>query len=309
MQPFRSILVDIDATARAQPALERAVRIARGCGARLKIVDVVSVPFEARSYLRADLEQDVANCRRQQLARIAHGIAGVAVDSNVLLGEPARALIQEVLRSGHDLLVRSHARDVVARGPKPFGAVDTQLFRKCPCPVWAVGPGPVPQYPKIVGAVHASPDDASEHEMNVKIIELALFIADLERGSLVLLQAWRPFGEHGILSHTSDEEFSAYVHAVERRSAESLTQLKASFGGYLAGVQADLHRGEAEEVIPEFVVAQGIDLVVLGTVARTGIAGLLIGNTAERLLRKLPCSVLAVKPDGFVSPVRLEEPA
>lgn len=27
---------------------------------------------------------------------------------------------------------------------------------------------------------------------------------------------------------------------------------------------------------------------------------------AERVLRKLPCSVLAVKPDGFVSPVGLE---
>ena len=44
----------------------------------------------------------------------------------------------------------------------------------------------------------------------------------------------------------------------------------------------------------------------MGTMARSGIAGLLIGNTAERVLRKLPCSVLAVKPDGFVSPERLE---
>jgi universal stress protein E len=53
-------------------------------------------------------------------------------------------------------------------------------------------------------------------------------------------------------------------------------------------------------------VAEGIDLVVMGTVARAGIAGMLIGNTAERVLRKLPCSVLTVKPDGFVSPVRLD---
>ena len=53
-------------------------------------------------------------------------------------------------------------------------------------------------------------------------------------------------------------------------------------------------------------MAEGIDLVVMGTVARAGIAGMLIGNTAERVLRKLPCSVLTVKPDGFVSPVRLD---
>ncbi|MGE3600210.1 MAG: universal stress protein, partial [Dehalococcoidia bacterium] len=59
-------------------------------------------------------------------------------------------------------------------------------------------------------------------------------------------------------------------------------------------------------VIPDFVVAEGIDLVVMGTVARAGIAGMLLGNTAERILRKLPCSVLTVKPDGFTSPVRLD---
>jgi nucleotide-binding universal stress UspA family protein len=65
-------------------------------------------------------------------------------------------------------------------------------------------------------------------------------------------------------------------------------------------------KGHPEEVIPQFVVSEGIDLVVMGTVARTGIAGLLIGNTAERLLQRLITSVLAVKPDGFVSPVRAE---
>jgi universal stress protein E len=54
-------------------------------------------------------------------------------------------------------------------------------------------------------------------------------------------------------------------------------------------------------------VAEGIDdLVVMGTVARAGIAGMLIGNTAERVLRKLRCSVLIVKPDRSVSPVRLD---
>jgi len=41
----------------------------------------------------------------------------------------------------------------------------------------------------------------------------------------------------------------------------------------------------------------------MGTVARTGIKGLIIGNTAEVILNGIQCSVLAVKPDGFVSPL------
>jgi len=45
------------------------------------------------------------------------------------------------------------------------------------------------------------------------------------------------------------------------------------------------------------------DLVVMGTVGRSGIAGLFIGNTAEMVLEQVQCSVLAIKPPGFVSPV------
>jgi universal stress protein E len=71
-------------------------------------------------------------------------------------------------------------------------------------------------------------------------------------------------------------------------------------------VQAIHRRGEPEAVIPQFVVDHGVDLIVMGTVARRGIPGLLIGNTAERILRKRPCSVLPVKPDGFISPVGLD---
>ncbi|MFC6670537.1 universal stress protein [Marinobacterium aestuariivivens] len=58
--------------------------------------------------------------------------------------------------------------------------------------------------------------------------------------------------------------------------------------------------------MPDYVAAQGIDLLVMGTVARTGIPGFVIGNTAENLVRKIGCSLLALKPPGFTSPVRSE---
>jgi len=46
--------------------------------------------------------------------------------------------------------------------------------------------------------------------------------------------------------------------------------------------------------------------LVMGTLARTGITGLFIGNTAETILNHITCSVLTVKAKGFVSPVELE---
>jgi nucleotide-binding universal stress UspA family protein len=65
--------------------------------------------------------------------------------------------------------------------------------------------------------------------------------------------------------------------------------------------------GDPGRVIPEFVATERIDLLVMATIARTGVPGMLIGNTAERMLQSVDCSVLAIKPRGFVSPVRPKE--
>ncbi|HBX95053.1 MAG TPA: universal stress protein UspA and related nucleotide-binding protein [Hyphomonas sp.] len=57
--------------------------------------------------------------------------------------------------------------------------------------------------------------------------------------------------------------------------------------------------------ISKFVSDNGVDTVVIGTIGRVGIPGLLMGNTAEKVLRQLDCSLLALKPEGFVSTVML----
>lgn len=305
MDPLESILVNVDAAASAHPALARAIRLARVSGATLTIVDVVTVPPYARRYLPADVEAEMLTTRREQLMRIAHAVTDVATDAKLLTGRPGTALIQEVLRSRHDLLMRSHARDSTASGPKPFGTVDMELLRKCPCPVLLVRPG-AKERPGIAGAVNASTEEPAEGALNLKIAEWTLLMARLEGGMPVLLQAWAPFGERTVRRHASDEAFAAYVEDVRSRTANDLRQLAQSLGGRLAETQTVHRRGEPEDVIPEYVAAGGVDLVVMGTAARGGIAGLLFGNTAERVMRKLLCSVLAVKPDGFVSPVRLD---
>jgi universal stress protein E len=306
VEPFKSILVDIDASAPTHPALERAIRLARRSGATLTVADVMTVPAYARRYLPADLEEEMGSRRRQQLADVARGVTDVRAESRLLVGRPATALIQEVLRSGHDLLIRSHARDVAASGDRPFGPIDMELLRKCPCPVFLVRSGSSRPHPRIVGAVNASTEEPSERALNLKIGELTLLMADLEGGVPVLLQAWAPFAERMVRDHSSDDAFAAFVENVRQRTATDLKQLAQSFDGHNPRVETMHRRGEPEVVIPESVVAQGIDVVVMGTVARAGIAGLLIGNTAERVLGKLPCSVLAVKPDGFVSPIGLD---
>ena len=122
--------------------------------------------------------------RRHQLARLANAVNGVRAESRLLVGRPATVLIQEVLRSNHDLLMRSHARELSAAGPRPFGSVDMELLRKCPCPVLLARHGSPAPHPQIIAAVNASTEEAEEQALNAKIVELSLLMAShLEVGS------------------------------------------------------------------------------------------------------------------------------
>ena len=64
-------------------------------------------------------------------------------------------------------------------------------------------------------------------------------------------------------------------------------------------------KGDPRRALPRLVARHRPDVIVMGTVGRTGIAGLIVGNTAEEVLMQVTCSVLAVKPRGFVSPIGL----
>lgn len=70
--------------------------------------------------------------------------------------------------------------------------------------------------------------------------------------------------------------------------------------------QTPLLKGCPHKVIPPFAIKVEADLVIMGTVARTGISGFFIGNTAGTILNQLDYSVLAIKPQGFKAPVILE---
>ena len=69
-------------------------------------------------------------------------------------------------------------------------------------------------------------------------------------------------------------------------------------------VEGHLLKGEAVDIIPKFSSDNEIDVVVMGTVARSGIPGLLIGNTAETILHTIDASVITLKPRGFESPIK-----
>ena len=304
MKQFSRILIDLDAAATPHPALDAAIDVARRCNAAVKIVDVLGeVPFATRHYLTPQLEADLVAHRLDQLRTIAARFTEVPVTTEVLRGRPATALIREVLVSRHDLLVRTHGRDL-AEGGKLFGPIDMELLRLCPCPVWlASAQTRRDAAAHILAAVHANPANQDEQQLNESILDLALTMRDLMGGRLHIVQAWIAFGEMLLASHMAPHELPHYVEAARTSEQHALDDVTRAFADRLGDATVELVKGEPEDVIQRYVEDHRIDLVVMGTVARTGLAGVLIGNTAERVLQRLRVSVLATKPAGFRSPV------
>ena len=71
--------------------------------------------------------------------------------------------------------------------------------------------------------------------------------------------------------------------------------------------QTHLLKGLPGSEISAFANKNKVNLMVMGTLSCTGISGIFMGNTAETILNQLNCSLLAIKPPGFISPITLED--
>jgi nucleotide-binding universal stress UspA family protein len=279
-----------------QPALETSVdNWKRGTSTPTKSpLDIQEVILQEE---RHSLEQFIATIRN----------AGIQVDGKTMNGIPFIEIIQEVLRNQHDLVM------ITAEGegdPKEmlFGNTTMHLMRKCPCPVWVVKPGQPKQINRILAAVDLVPDDMVRLDLNTKIMELSTSLARFGLCELLIVHAWRMYGESILTGRVgfSTEEVVRLLQETQDAHRHWLIELLQQHPLDDVKYEAYLLKGEAGVLIPKLAQAKAVDLIVMGTVSRKGVAGLLIGNTAEKVLRRVNCSMLTVKPEGFTSPVKLE---
>ena len=326
MKRFKQILAVVDPRQPPDMVLERAVSLAQNNQASLTVVAVAprmtaGIGMPDGGPISAQLQEAAIADSRQQLENaVAPFRSRFAIDVKVLMGTVFLEIIREVLRHGHDLVIRTP--EDPAWLDRLFGSDDMHLLRKCPCPVWLVKHSQSSPYRRILAAVdvdadHPAPDLAIRHELNVKILELAVSLALSEVAELHVAHAWVAIGEsamRGAFLHRPDAEIIGYVEQVRRQHEQGLDDLldevvrsRDQDALQYLSPQRHLVKGQAQKVIPRLARSLDADLVVMGTVARTGVAGLFIGNTAEAILEQIECSVLAVKPEGFETPVSLED--
>jgi nucleotide-binding universal stress UspA family protein len=307
MARFQNILYVTEEAVDQGQALEHVVSFATRSRSKLTVLDVTQPVVETReeavAYRMATLENLTSPFRDR-----------LSVHTDVRTGTTFLEVIRAVLRIGHDLVVKPAENPAFLQ--RVFGSTDMHLLRKCPCPVWMMKPGETRGYNCILAAVDFDPLNQQPSEaLNLQILEHAVSLALTDSASLHLIHAWEPLAERtlrmrggipaeGIARHVSKER------ALHRAGLNMLSRaIRDRIGMNVYDrltVRVHLPKGPAKTMIPTLAMGLSANLVVMGTVARTGIPGLIIGNTAEAILNQLTCSVLAVKPPGFTTPVKLD---
>jgi|TARA_Y100000294_G_scaffold36516_1_gene31978 nucleotide-binding universal stress UspA family protein len=310
MRRFKNILLIYD---QSENILERVVTLTKNNQAKLTIIDIVKeLPWDMQMLITMmtpqELQERLIKKLQEQLTQVAEPIrdSGIQVFTRVLVGTPFMEIVRDVLRNERDLVIMSSERRGKLR-EHLFSSMAIHLMRKCPCPVWVIKPDQQKQFTTVLAAVDPDPTDAVRNGLNSKIMGLATSLARNEKCELHVVHAWQVIDEIDLINLTelSPIEVEELTAKTKDKHANLLNNLfeKCDFSGM--NLQVHLIKDSAEMAIPDLAKRVNADVLVMGTVCRTGIEGFFIGNTAENVLREVDCSVLTVKPEGFVTPIKL----
>lgn len=287
MKMLEKILVGTDFTSAAHDALVTARAVAKVFKSRLILMHVIPVAPADPPVL-----QSVEAAVRQRLDELAAETAadGVTVETTVIAhGSPFDQILQVAdAEDVNVIMVGSEQK----RPDDPFrlGVTPERLIRKSDKPVWVVKPGSRPLPGKIVCAVDFS-------EPSRRALTNAVHLA-------------RQFGAELTIVHVLDTPLAGFggtsspaAEDLARRQQQGQAELDQFLAGFdRTGVRsaARLLAGSPAFEILKTVREVGADLLVLGSVGRTGLPRILLGSVAEKVVRELPCSVVTVKAEHAI---------
>lgn len=304
----------------AQGPLRSALALPERHGAALEVMACVEPPHDLAICSRLvgkdaqTLITEAVERRRSELrARHKDILHDRPVDLHVSVGKAYVEIIRHVAASGCDVVIKMAATPSGVQRI-PFASTDQHLLRKCLCPVWLQTEATQGAAGRVLAAVDLDLWDAAEPDtltaLNHRVVDTALTIAEGPDAEIVVLHAWETAAEGMVWAFAGGRD--ARISA-DRYVNEILQARKQAMSEFLAEVRQrsptgprvipHLARGAPHEVIRDHSREVAAGVIVMGTVARTGLRGVFIGNAAENIINTIDRSVVAVKPEGFVSPL------
>jgi nucleotide-binding universal stress UspA family protein len=308
MNRFKNILFLADRENDMQVALERAVALARTNEARLTVMDVTPEVGLADYILEThgiDANRQLRDNRLEALEKLTQPYTreGIVIYTKVLTGITFMEVIRAVQQNHYDMVMKV-AEHNAGLSVTLFGSTDLHLLRKCPCPVWIDQENAATGYKRVLAAV--DPFDDESGNLQRLILDLATSLAAREQAVVDIVHTWQLPGESMLRSgrgRIPENELKLLLKEQKDRHRNGLNDLLAHYDLDSEMDNVHLVKGKPAQVIIDFATQQEADLIIMGTLGRVGIPGLIIGNTAEDVIQETRTAVLAVKPDGFLSPV------
>lgn len=313
---YKNILVVIDPTTNDQKALKRAIELASKINASTSsqtinitaFFSIFDFSYEMTTILssgeRDTMRKVVIKEKEQWLNKIIEGIdASINIQSKVVWhNRPFEAIINQVLEQKYDLVIKgTHQHDKIKS--VVFTPTDWHILRKCPCPVLLVKDHEWPQQGHVLAALNVGSDDAEHISLNNMLTTQAKTIAELITADVHLVNSY-PGTPVNIAIEIPEFDVTEYNDAMEAHHKKSMVEHAKNH--CIPVENTHVEEGLPESIIEQVAMKIDAELVVLGTVGRTGITAALIGNTAEHVIDLLDCDVLALKPEGFKSPMEEE---
>lgn len=295
------IMVIVSGLPGRSPALLRAISLARKSGADLLLRSFEHVRSLERAVKQGfDLDAYLKG-RREQLEEFADGIRneGLKVDCAVIWGRPlAEKIIFETLALKPELVVKDTTSES-ALNRAFFSGLDWGLLARCPAPLMFVHPSSASLPRRILAAVDPLDEHGKPHALNADILRTAIGLSMQCGARLDVATAYE------FTPVASEYEYIGWMpdmtlyEELRKGQAEALYKLGREFS-VPPGAMHVLD-GDPARAVAGFAADKKVDLVVMGSVYRTGLKHLVIGSTAEGVFDSLTCDVLVLKPQGFAA--------
>jgi len=299
-QPWDS--ANLDSATRI--AVRQAFHLAASLGIPLHLLAVLSEPETGFLRSKDEASRRAAADKKeaeQVLASLTSDYADLKATSSgeVVFGRAWFEILRVAEASRKTMIVcGTRSKNTVSR--LLFGSTGLKLLRNAPGPVWLVKPRIDDD--AILDVLAAT--DLSD--IGTDVISAGITIGRALPVQLTVMHAVDTDHDRRMAhSGASDEEIAKWRADAREEAEEQLQEQLAEtdFRTLATGVRTQMTEGPAVACVLSAIDELDIDLLVIASAGRGGIPGMLFGNTAERLLPELPCSLLTVKPDDFVCPI------
>lgn len=306
MADKRKILVVVDPTTDKQPAVERAAALAQQLDADLELfichydADIEAGRF-ATVWIQHPAKHELIELLEAKLEDLAAPLRarGLDVATGVEWDHPLdEGIVRRINASAPWLVVKdTHHHNVLKR--TILSNTDWSLIRRCPTPLLLVKPDPASTLTKVCAAVDPTHEHDKPAELDTAIFNIAATLAEATGAELHVVHTYAVKAEPVGLEAPTVGKFADAIRLERERVFNAFLEKHA-----IPAENAHLLEGLAHEQLVEFTSKQRVDIIAMGAVSRRGLDRIFIGSTAERLLDRLPCDLLIVKPERIVSTLR-----